>query len=711
MARKEWELLFNLSAKQNSSFSSTFKAAQSALVETQGKIQQLNKVQSDISAYQKQQQAVDATRQRLSVLQQQYDNIQKEIQETEGYSSALENKLLSKQAQIDKTTASLNTYEQRLAATGNALHEAGVDTTQLTAESVRLETEVDKLKDKQVDLKKTMDEAGEGAKGFGEKSVEALETVEATLAAVGISKALGEIRDAYMDCINTAGDFEASMSNVEALSGATGEELTALSDKAKEMGATTKFTAGESADALSYMALAGWDTQSMLDGISPVLNLAAAANMDLAQASDIVTDYLTAFGLKASDTTHFVDVMAYAMANSNTDVIQLGEAYKACAATATSLGYSVEETTAVLATMANAGVKGGEAGTALNAIFTRLATNTKECGDTLAEYGVQIYDAHGNMQSLSSILTGMAGIWDTLTDQEQANLAKVIAGTNQYSKLQTIMAGCSEAAAEGGQSFADYTAALNDCAGSADKMAGTMLDNMNGRLTLMQSAADGLKIAIGEDLTPVMSDLYDVGAEVLGWMQGFVEENPGVVNGVAAGTVTLGGFLAVLTAVTTAIKVGSTAMGLFTATLGPAAPVLVGVALAGTALATVVAGLSGAADATVPSVKELTSAARDMGDSMEEASASYDSTLSNMAATASVADQYISKLEAIEAATNGNTDGNAEYHDTLARLYVLVPSLADDIDLETNSIKGGTCLLYTSPSPRDGLLSRMPSSA
>ncbi len=693
MARKEWELLFNLSAKQNSSFSSTFKAAQSALVETQGKIQLLNKVQSDISAYQKQQQAVDATRQRLSVLQQQYDNIQKEIQETEGYSSALENKLLSKQAQIDKTTASLNTYEQRLAATGNALHEAGVDTTQLTAESVRLETEVDKLKDKQVDLKKTMDEAGEGAKGFGEKSVEALETVEATLATVGISKALGEIRDAYMDCINTAGNFEASMSNVEALSGATGEELTALSDKAKEMGATTKFTAGESADALSYMALAGWDTQSMLDGISPVLNLAAAANMDLAQASDIVTDYLTAFGLKASDTTHFVDVMAYAMANSNTDVIQLGEAYKACAATATSLGYSVEETTAVLATMANAGVKGGEAGTALNAIFTRLATNTKECGDTLAEYGVQIYDAHGNMQSLSSILTGMAGIWDTLTDQEQANLAKVIAGTNQYSKLQTIMAGCSEAAAEGGQSFADYTAALNDCAGSADKMAGTMLDNMNGRLTLMQSAADGLKIAIGEDLTPVMSDLYDVGAEVLGWMQGFVEENPGVVKGIAAGTVTLGGLVGTLTAVSAGIKLAHAAATLFTGSLaGLAGPLtLASVAIAGTV--TLVTALATSADATVPSVKELTSAARDMGDSMEEASASYDSTLSNMAATASVADQYISKLEAIEVATNGNTDGNAEYHDTLARLSVLVPSLADDIDLETNSIKGGTAAL------------------
>ena len=686
MARKEWELLFNLSAKQNSNFSSTFKAAQSALVETQNRIQQLNKVQSDITAYQKKQQAVDSTKQRLAVLQQQYDNIQKEIQETEGYSSALENKLISKQAQIDKTTTSLHTYEQRLAATGNTLREAGVDTTQLTAETTRLETEVDKLKDQQVDLKKTMDEAGDGAKGFGEKSVEAIDAVESVLATAGIAKALDEIKDAYMDCINTAGDFEASMSNVEALSGASGNELEALSDKAKEMGATTKFTAGESADALSYMALAGWNTQSMLEGISPVLNLAAAANMDLAQASDIVTDYLTAFGLKASDTTHFVDVMAYAMAHSNTDVIQLGEAYKACASTATSLGYSVEETTAVLATMANAGVKGGEAGTALNAIFTRLATNTKKCGDELANYGVNIYDAQGNMQSLSSILTGIAGVWGDLTDQEQANLAKTIAGTNQYSKLQTIMAGCSAAAAEGGQSFSDYTEALNNCAGSADKMAGTMLDNMNGRLVLMQSAADGLKIAIGEDLTPAMSGLYDVGAQVLGWMQGFVEENPGVVKGIAAGTVTLGGLAGSITAVNAALKLSKA----LAPALTTVAPVLGTAALAAGGVAAVVALLSSAANDTVPSVQELTTAAQNMGSAMKEAGTDYDTTLSSMEATASVADQYISKLEAIEVATGGNTAGNAEYHDTLARLSALVPSLADDIDLETDSIKGGT---------------------
>lgn len=162
--------------------------------------------------------------------------------------------------------------------------------------------------------------------------------------------------------------------------------------------------------------------------------------------------------------------------------------------------------------MANAGVKGGEAGTALNAIMTRLATNTKGCADELEKYGVSIYDSQGNMNSLSDILTGLSAVWDNLTDQEQANLAKTIAGTNQYSKLQTIMAGCSEQAAKGGQSFSDYASALENCSGTAGKMAGTMLDNLNGKMTLFESAADGLEIAVGEQLTPAMSDLYEVGA-------------------------------------------------------------------------------------------------------------------------------------------------------------------------------------------------------
>lgn len=255
------------------------------------------------------------------------------------------------------------------------------------------------------------------------------------------------------------------------------------------------------------MALAGWNTSQMLEGIAPVLDLAASSNIDLAKASDIVTDYLTAFGLQASDTTHFVDMMSYAMAHSNTDTEMLAEAYKNCAATASSLGYSSEETTAVLMTMANAGVKGGEAGTGLSTIMTRLATNTSECADKLEEYGVKVYDSKGNMNSLSSILEGVSKMWTTLTDEQQANIAKTIAGTNHFSKLQTIMAGLSDTAKAGGMSFTDYASALQDCDGTAQKMADTMLDNLSGDMTILESAVDGVKLSLSEKLNPAIREV------------------------------------------------------------------------------------------------------------------------------------------------------------------------------------------------------------
>lgn len=307
--------------------------------------------------------------------------------------------------------------------------------------------------------------------------------------------------------MSTGMTFESSMSSVEAISGATAEELEQLEEKAKEMGATTKFTAAESADAFGYMALAGWNVSDMLSGIDGVLELAASSNMDLAKASDIVTDYLTAFGLTAQDSSRFVDIMTYAMANSNTTTEMLGEAYKNCAATAASMGYSVEDTTAVLMTMANAGIKGGEAGTALNAIMTRLATDTKNCASELAEYGVNVYDAEGNMQSLSSILEGVSNHWETLTDQEQASLAKMLAGTNHYAALQTIMSGLSDTAEEAGMSFGDYTKALEECEGAATDMSHTMIDNLQGDMTILDSAVDGMKLSLADELNPALRDV------------------------------------------------------------------------------------------------------------------------------------------------------------------------------------------------------------
>lgn len=383
------------------------------------------------------------------------------------------------------------------------------------------EEELLDAKSKVIALGGASNDAAKEVDDFGDETSEAAEKADKAskggLTAVAVAlgnfiydaakKATQEIVGFGKEIVSTGMTFESSMSSVAAISGATTEELEQLTEKAKQMGATTKYTAAESADAFGYMALAGWKVDDMLSGIDGVLNLAASSNMDLAQASDIVTDYLTAFNLTAEDSAHFVDIMTYAMANSNTTTAMLGEAYKNCAATAASMGYSVEDTTAVLMTMANAGIKGGEAGTALNAIMTRLATDTKNCASELAEYGVNVYDAEGNMQSLSSILEGVSDHWETLTDQEQASLAKMLAGTNHYAALQTIMSGLSDSAEEAGMSFGDYTKALEECEGAATDMSHTMIDNLQGDMTILDSAVDGVKLSLSESLNPALRDV------------------------------------------------------------------------------------------------------------------------------------------------------------------------------------------------------------
>ena len=392
------------------------------------------------------------------------------------------------QREVEYARAAVERYE-------SSLTDAYARANDLGRASGEAADEVDDLGDNTEDAGRQADSAANG--GFT-----VLKGALADLVADGIRFAAGELKDFTGDIIRTGMTYEASMSNVAAISGATSAEMERLSEKAQEMGATTKFTAAESADAFSYMALAGWKAEDMLSGIDGVLDLAAASNMDLARASDIVTDYLTAFGLTASDSSHFVDVMTYAMANSNTTTDLLGEAYKNCAATAASMGYSAEETTAVLMTMANAGIKGGEAGTALNAIMTRLATDTKNCATELKNYGVDVYDAEGNMQSLSSILEGVSGVWHELTDEQQANLAKQLAGTNHYAALQTIMNGLSDSAKESGMSFGDYSKALEECDGAASDMSRTMMDNLQGDMTLLSSAVDGMKLSLSKELNP-----------------------------------------------------------------------------------------------------------------------------------------------------------------------------------------------------------------
>lgn len=406
------------------------------------------------------------------------------------------------QSPLGRLTAEISGQKDKLAALkkeyANAVLSQGKDSDAAKA----LEAQIDSLNRELAENEGRLREAGAAAERAGEQASSSRDgwsvvgQVAANLATQGVQMLVGKLKEAAVAVINLGKDFTSSLSNVKALSGATSGEMKKLETAAKELGRTTVFSASQVSDAFGYMALAGWDTADMLDGIDGVLNLAAASGMELAAASDMVTDYLTAFGLSAKDSARFVDQIAYAMANSNTSAEQLGAAYKNCASTASSMGISVEDTTAALMVMANAGIKGGEAGTGLNTIMTRIATNASDATLELEKYGVEVYDANGRMNDLSSILSGTARVWGTLTGEQQAALAKTVAGTNQYSKFTAIMAGLSEEAQKGGQSFTDYATALEACDGAAGEMSSTMQDNLEGDLAALNSAMEGLGLQI-----------------------------------------------------------------------------------------------------------------------------------------------------------------------------------------------------------------------
>lgn len=362
---------------------------------------------------------------------------------------------------------------------------------------------------------KAVKEAGENASDAGGKLGIFSGVLSANLVTAGLQKVCDLLKTGASYAVEVGSNFEAAMSQVQAISGATGADLEALTAKASQLGRDTIYSATDAGNALYYMSLAGWDTKQMLDSIDGVLNLAAASNMDLANASDIVTDEITAFGLKASDAAHFVDVMAYAQANSNTTTEALGEAYKEVASVAGKFNISAEDTTAILMTMANAGFKGSTAGNALSTCLTRLMVNTSDCATELKKYGVSIYDSNGQMKSMTSILEGITDAFAGLNQEEQASLAKTIAGQNQYAAFLTILQGLSDEAKKGGQSFGDYASQLEKCDGTAAKMSATMQDNLRGRMKELSSAVEGFGAAVYNYVRGPLSDLAEGAADVI----------------------------------------------------------------------------------------------------------------------------------------------------------------------------------------------------
>ena len=384
MASKQYEMLFKLGARLGENFKGTFNSAQKILDKTQKEIQTLNKQQSDISAYQKQQAGIERSTKQLNTYEKQLEitqsglaKLKNSTEDTTVQEAQLAAREVELKNRIANTEQAIADKNQRLQQMGQKLSEAGIDINQLTSESTRLKTQVE-------ELTKQEEKAAEEAARYGDAGATAFETVGAAMVAAGIGTALKKIADAYHECVDVSKEFGGTMSTVEALSGANAVQMQELSAKAKQLGADTAFTANQAAEAMTYMGMAGWDANEMLSGMNGMINLSAASGEDLALVSDIVTDNLTAFGLTAKDTAHFADVLAAAATNSNTNVATMGETFSGAGAIAGALGYSIEDVAVGVGLMANAGVKGSVAGTALKNTFNGLL-NGAENSNTLRE--------------------------------------------------------------------------------------------------------------------------------------------------------------------------------------------------------------------------------------------------------------------------------------------------------------------------------------
>ena len=362
-----------------------------------------------------------------------------------------------------------------------------------------------------------IDQAGKKMEAFGDSVTSAGQKImPASMAVAGLGAA----------AVKTAADFDTSMSKVAAVSGATGDDLDALRDKAREMGAKTKFSASEAADAMNYMAMAGWKTGDMLEGIEGIMNLAAASGEDLATTSDIVTDALTAFGLTAQDSGHFADILAAASSNANTNVSMMGETFKYCAPIAGALGFSAEDTAEAIGLMANAGIKSTQAGTALRTIMNNLAGEVKITGAALGEVTIATTNADGSMRDLSDILSDCRGAFSQLSESEQAAAAEALVGKNAMSgflalmnagegdieKLSSAIDSCSDTFVKtvGGaiipmsQALEEGVEWIEEYNGVSEKMAAVMQDNLGGQLTILKSQIQELAISFGEMLMPAI---------------------------------------------------------------------------------------------------------------------------------------------------------------------------------------------------------------
>lgn len=405
---------------------------------------------------------------------------------------------LDKQKQkVKDMESTLESLKQKYASLQLEERDTSTESKELASQIDKLSSELKKSKtdisnaEKAADsLDNSLDEAGDSAVGASD-GFTVMKGALASLVADGIRLAIRYTKDLAKETFNAGANFEAAMSQVEAVSGASADEMEKLNAKAKEMGETTKFSASQSAEAFNYMAMAGWKTEDMINGIGGIMNLAAASGADLATTSDIVTDALTAMGYSAKDAGRLADVMAAASSNANTNVEMMGATFQYAAPLVGALGYNMEDTAVAIGLMANAGIKGEKAGTALRSMLSRLASPPKATAEALDGLGISLTDSEGKMKPFAAIMEELRKKFAGLSETEQTATAKAISGQEAMSGLLAIVNAAPE-------DFDKLTKAVENSNGAAQNMADTMNDNVLGQITLLKSKVEGIMIKVFE---------------------------------------------------------------------------------------------------------------------------------------------------------------------------------------------------------------------
>lgn len=512
--RKEYELLFKLQAALGGNFNTVFQSALNTTKQMQNSLTKLNSITGKIDAYKKQEAALESNRQKLERLTAEHDKLQREMSETAAPSEELRQKMAKNEKQIAATTAKIEAQEQRLQTLGSELSAAGVNTANLSAENERLAKTYDKVKKSQEEIAKVNTALEQNNTSIGN-------TKKQLAGVIGTAAALGAA--IYAGPVKKSRELEAQMSTVKAISNATTEDMTRLTDMAKHMGATTKFTAVEAGKALEYMAMAGWKTDQMLGGLPGIMNLAAASGEDLGQVSDIVTDALTAFNMTADQSGRFADVLAQASSNANTNVSMMGATFQKVAPVAGTLGYSVEDMSLGIGLMANASVKAETAGTSLKTALANMAKPTKQMQAYMDKYGISLTNADGSMKTFREVIDNLRSGLGGLSKTEKTAAATAIFGKESFAGMLAIV-NASDA------DFKKVSDAVNNAAGAAERMAAIKLDNLEGDVTLLKSATDGLQTAIGDALLPTFRAGTQQLTKFVSNLTEFINANPELVR-------------------------------------------------------------------------------------------------------------------------------------------------------------------------------------